>query len=50
MIIALIVILVCAGLYAAASEFRVTEQRKLIAAQDEYIRSLEHKINREGNK
>ena len=46
MIIALIVILVCAGLYAAVSEFRVSEQRKLIAAQGEYIRSLEHENNR----
>jgi len=52
MIIALMVILVCAGLYAAVSEFRVNEQRKLISAQGEYIRSLEHQNNRmrEGNK
>jgi len=47
-IIALIVILVCAGLYAMVSEFRVNEQRKFIKAQSEYIRSLEHKINRRG--
>ena len=51
MITALIVILVCAGLYATVSEFRVNEQRKFIKAQSEYIRSLEHENNRmrEGN-
>ena len=50
LIITLVVIIICAGLYALVSELRENEQRKLIEAQREYIRSLEHQINREGNK
>jgi len=52
LITALVVIIICAGLYAFVSELRENEQRKLIEAQREYIRSLEHQINRmrEGNK
>ena len=52
LIITLVIIIICAGLYALVSELRENEQRKLIEAQREYIRSLEHQINRmrEGNK
>ena len=46
LIIALIVFIICAGLYVVVDEFRIKEQRKFIEAQGEYIRSLEHKINR----
>jgi len=46
MIAALIVLIICAGLYVVVGELRIKEQRKLIEAQDEYIRSLEHKNNR----
>ena len=52
MITAFIVFIICAGLYVVVGELRIKEQRKLIEAQDEYIRSLEHQNNRmrEGNK
>ena len=46
LITALVVIIICAGLYALVSELRENEQRELIKAQREYIRSLEHQINR----
>jgi len=52
LIITLVIIIICAGLYVLVSEFLEKEQRELIKAQREYIRSLEHQINRmrEGNK
>jgi len=46
LIITLVVIIICAGLYILVSEFLENEQRELIKAQREYIRSLEHQTNR----
>jgi len=46
MITALFVLIICAGLYVVVSLLVIRDKDRIIEGKIEYIRSLEHKINR----